>query len=269
MKIDATNFFGISDPADAHGWMEGLERVFSIMGCPDDCKLGIVVFLLEGNAYHWWELIRLSFTDHAAISWGDFRHAFYEHFYPKSYCDAKLVEFLMMVAKYEQKFIQLSRYALALMENEEDKYCRFEDGLREKIHSIVTVVYHTLFGVLFQAAMRVERSITEGRSPVERHQPCDCVGNSSQGPMNRSGYESRSFSSSRPIGFIYAASSTSHGSRQSQSFAQPSDSSSMRFTTLRTQRIDRSGRTQNPRFTSCDRYHTEPCQFGGSRYFVH
>ncbi|KAK9951233.1 hypothetical protein M0R45_006690 [Rubus argutus] len=173
----------------------------------------------------------------------------------------------MTVAEYEQKFIQLSRHALALVENEEDKYRQFEDGLREKIHSIVTVVYHTLFGVLFQAAMRVERSITEGRSPVERSRPFDCVGNSSQGPMNRSGYESRSFSSSRPIGFIYAASSTSRGSRQSQSFAQPSDSSSTRFTTLRTKMMDRSGRTQNPQFTSCDRYHTEPYQFGGSGYF--
>lgn len=75
-----------------------------------------------------------------------------------------------------QKFIYMSRYALALVANDEDKCHMFVDGLREQIRSVVTVVYHTQFGVLVQAAMRVERSINEGCSRVDRHRPFDSVG---------------------------------------------------------------------------------------------
>lgn len=92
--------------------------MFGILGCPDDRKLNIAVFLLEGNAYCLWDSLRLSFPVQAAISWADFKQAFFEHFYPNSYRDAKLAEFLrlvqgtMIVAEYEQKFINLSKYAL-------------------------------------------------------------------------------------------------------------------------------------------------------------
>lgn len=62
------------------------------------------------------------------------------------------------------------------MASEENKCRQFEDGLREEIRTAVAAVYHTQFGVLVQAAMRVERSINEGRSPVDRHRSFGTVG---------------------------------------------------------------------------------------------
>ncbi|XP_040363886.1 uncharacterized protein LOC121049795 [Rosa chinensis] len=252
--------------------MVRLERVFDVMGYPDDCKPSLAVFLLEENAYHWWELERQRYVGQVAISWTNFRLAFYEHFYPRSFHDAKLAEFLklvqgtMTVAQYEHRFIELSRYAPLLVANEEDKCRRFVDGLREEIRFVVTAIGHTRFVTLVQAAMRVEKSIDEGHAHVDMRRQFTSMGGPSQGLSKRGGSTSgSSFSGSRSSGFSYGGSFGSHGARQSQGSAQHSVGSSVRFpTSSGIQRTDRSGRALHPQCQTCGRYHSGPYQLGRS-----
>ena len=70
----------------------------------------------------------------------------------------------MSVAEYERKFIELARYALAIVTKEMYKCKRFEEGLRSEIRTSVTASTEWLdFAKLVEAALRVEKSLAEGR----------------------------------------------------------------------------------------------------------
>ncbi|KAF8378904.1 hypothetical protein HHK36_030253 [Tetracentron sinense] len=133
-RLEATSFSGSSDPADAEAWIQRLEKNFTLM------KL---------------------------LTWTDFRREFFEQYYTRTYRDDKQREFLrlvqgpMTVAQYKEKFTELSRFASTVVANELDRCRRFEDGLHGEIRSAVTATGWTEYGGLVQAAMRVERSITE------------------------------------------------------------------------------------------------------------
>ena len=105
------------------------------------------------------------------LSWADFKKLFQEKYYPKSYCDEKRKEFFslvqghMSVAEYEKKFTELAKYALAIVAEEADKCKRFEEGLRGEIRTLVIASTEWInFTKLVEAAMRVEKSLTEGKT---------------------------------------------------------------------------------------------------------
>ena len=71
----------------------------------------------------------------------------------------------MSVAEYERKFTELAKYALAIVTEEADKCKRFEEGLRGEIRTSVTASAEWVdFTKLVEAAMRVEKSLTEGKT---------------------------------------------------------------------------------------------------------
>ena len=67
------------------------------------------------------------------MSWDEFKRAFFDKFYPRSFCDAKRSEFLkltqgsMTVAEFEKKYI--SKYDTNMIEDEVERCKWFEDGL--------------------------------------------------------------------------------------------------------------------------------------------
>ncbi|KAL2465555.1 CCHC-type domain-containing protein [Abeliophyllum distichum] len=119
-KLGAKIFTGTTDPAIVEALMIKIERVFDVMGCPDDRKLRLATFLLEDGAYDWWQPVQNKYLDPSIITWTDFRRNFYDSYYPLSYKDTKQDEFLKLVqgsstvAEYQKKFIELSKYAQVL-----------------------------------------------------------------------------------------------------------------------------------------------------------
>ncbi|CAI9763146.1 unnamed protein product [Fraxinus pennsylvanica] len=67
------------------------------------------------------------------------REAFYETYYHPFYHDVKQNEFLrlvqrsMSVTEYHVKFVELSKYTIALVDDERDRCRQFEQGLRAEI----------------------------------------------------------------------------------------------------------------------------------------
>lgn len=51
-KLKAKMFISMTDPTVAESWMIKIERVFDVMGCPDDRKLRLVTFWIEGIVYY-------------------------------------------------------------------------------------------------------------------------------------------------------------------------------------------------------------------------
>ena len=115
--------------------MNHVEKCFRVIFCPEDKKLDLVTYMLHKRAKDWWRLIENRSADAGSLPSTDFKKAFKDKYYPKSYCDEKRIEFLrlvqgsMFVAEYEKKFTELARYALALKAKKADKCKRFEEGL--------------------------------------------------------------------------------------------------------------------------------------------
>lgn len=84
------------------------------------------------------------------------------------FLDEKRREFLRLVqgdetvAEYGKKFMELARYAITFIMNEEDKCMHFEEGLRTSIRALVTACAGSLdFSKLVEAAIRIEKCLVE------------------------------------------------------------------------------------------------------------
>ncbi|KAL5752145.1 hypothetical protein ACOSQ2_022652 [Xanthoceras sorbifolium] len=73
----------------------------------------------------------------------------------------KLVQGSKTMDAYENKFIELSRAAPHIVENEVNRCRKFKEGLRHEIKTYVSAVEHTEYGKLVESALRVERNINE------------------------------------------------------------------------------------------------------------
>ncbi|KAL2532905.1 CCHC-type domain-containing protein [Abeliophyllum distichum] len=82
----------------------------------------------------------------------------------------------MTVSEYQKKFVELSKYAQVLVADERDRFRRFEDGLREEIRTSLTSAEWTDLGKLVEAALRVEKSISERQIQRDQMKYRDSVG---------------------------------------------------------------------------------------------
>ncbi|XP_038880498.1 uncharacterized protein LOC120072161 [Benincasa hispida] len=112
----------------------GLERFKALGAVPfeEDSKVGLAAFLLQKEPEKWWKVISAKRASTDAMLWSEFKKAFEDKYYPSSFWDEKRDEFLrltqgrMSVTEYEQKFIELSQYALPIIAEEGDRYRKFE-----------------------------------------------------------------------------------------------------------------------------------------------
>ena len=100
------------------------------------------------------------------ITWDQFRQAFTDRFYPRSYQDAKIEEFFRLeqrsltVTKYEQRFLELVKMVPMILENEEHKCKRFMDGLNFRVKVHLAWASQNNFGELVEVALKVERTVS-------------------------------------------------------------------------------------------------------------
>ncbi|TYK14494.1 uncharacterized protein E5676_scaffold15G00050 [Cucumis melo var. makuwa] len=173
-KLGATVFEGSTDLADAEVWLNMLEKCFDVMSCPQERKVRLATFLLQKEAEGWWKSIIARRNDACTLDGQTFRGIFVEKYYPTTYCEAKRDEFLelkqgsLLVAEYERKYTELSRYVEMIVASESDRCRRFERGLRFEICTPVTAIAKwTNFSQLVETALRVEQSIVEEKSVME------------------------------------------------------------------------------------------------------
>ncbi|XP_022850147.1 uncharacterized protein LOC111372178 [Olea europaea var. sylvestris] len=69
----------------------------------------------------------------------------------------------MTVSEYHTKFVELSKYALVLANEENDKSRQFEENLRPDIRAMVTRQGHARFVPLVEATLRVEAALQAGQ----------------------------------------------------------------------------------------------------------
>ena len=132
----------------------------------------MIVTLLQGDAFDWWETVPNATVRPPMLTYTDFLREFRDRYIPEMYREEKMREFInlrqksMTVAEYEVKFTQLSHYAPVMVSTERDKCRKFEDGLHYDIRSRLTLSDTRTYQDLRAAATRVERLLKEN----ERYQ---------------------------------------------------------------------------------------------------
>ncbi|XP_028063784.1 uncharacterized protein LOC114266999 [Camellia sinensis] len=125
-------FLGGSNPYEAKVWLRQIKKLLNTSDIRNELdRVTMTAFQMEGVADHWWEMIR-STRQVETLTWRQFEDLFMEKYFPNSLRQEIIQEFLrlkqgkMSVTQYANRFEALSRYASAIVANEEDKVRRFE-----------------------------------------------------------------------------------------------------------------------------------------------
>ncbi|XP_059659237.1 uncharacterized protein LOC132306058 [Cornus florida] len=170
IKLTPPEFSGTTKPEEAEGWVRRMESIFAVMGTVEDQKINLATFMLKNKASYWWDTTKhllLTLGEKEMIFWNPFVKAFYEKYSPPIYKKEKEREFILLkqdkmsVADYEVKFTALSRFAPKLVQNEEEKYTKFQDGLEAVIKFRVSVFEEINYNRLVNKAMIAERDVKE------------------------------------------------------------------------------------------------------------
>ena len=111
-KLGARKYDRVGDPAKAWSWLEGNERVFSVMGSSDEQMVTYSAFLLRDRALDWWKAVHRRLLK--GVSSTQFKEEFLEKFYPTVYKDKKIEEFFkleqgtMSMIDYEKEVLGTS-----------------------------------------------------------------------------------------------------------------------------------------------------------------
>ncbi|GKF34806.1 zinc finger, CCHC-type, retrotransposon gag domain protein, partial [Tanacetum coccineum] len=87
-KLKPLAFRSAATPAEAEDWITHMEKLFQVLGCPDNFKTRLAAFKLEGDALSWWKAhLRTqvggdAFAD--TCTWVTFREIFYNRYFPAS-----------------------------------------------------------------------------------------------------------------------------------------------------------------------------------------
>ncbi|XP_038975808.1 uncharacterized protein LOC120106826 [Phoenix dactylifera] len=170
-------FQGTTESFEADNWLTEMEKAFAVLRCRDDEKLLFASYMLQGEAFNWWQMLEHKFEhDGEPLNWDKFRKAFYDKYFPRSVKPQKEQEFIhlkqrgMTVAEYEAKFTELAKFVLKLVEDEQDRVHKFEMGLKTEIRKQVVPYEFTTYAAVVNKALIIEREVNEAFAERERNQ---------------------------------------------------------------------------------------------------
>ncbi|XP_017227835.1 uncharacterized protein LOC108203426 [Daucus carota subsp. sativus] len=155
--LNLPEFNGTTDPVEARVWLKEIENYFEIVGVEEEKKTIFVGFMFRVEANYWWEAKR-GMEGTTTIPWDRFTHLLLEKYYPK-HLEIKFLELKqgnMTVAEYENKFSELSRFVPHLVDREENRSWRFQQGLKPWIRNRVAILEITSYATMVQKATIVE-----------------------------------------------------------------------------------------------------------------
>ncbi|XP_073024474.1 uncharacterized protein [Primulina eburnea] len=166
LKLDPPKFYGNEQASQADSWMCRMEQSLEAYGCDDRSKVCLAVYLLKDDAYDWWESVKALLEEtRGVITWGDFKKAFLEEYFPKVDKDSKVTEFFelkqgtMTVAEYAKKFSTLICYAPWVARNMQEKMHCFLMGLKPQIYDRVVANRSNTYAELLDRAKLAESGL--------------------------------------------------------------------------------------------------------------
>ncbi|XP_048502858.1 uncharacterized protein LOC125498650 [Beta vulgaris subsp. vulgaris] len=138
-KVKPSYFKGQSYPAFLENWIREFEKLFEVVNCPGNMRVGHAVLYLKDEADLWWRENGARLSAAEGFNWEAFVVALRGKFHPAFMRKQKAQEFInlrmgsMTIFEYYGKFIALSRFTLEVVATEELRAQRFKQGLTEEI----------------------------------------------------------------------------------------------------------------------------------------
>ncbi|KAF3776212.1 hypothetical protein EJ110_NYTH48825 [Nymphaea thermarum] len=128
----------------AKHWIEEIERIFVLLGMPEENKVNYGTYLLKGNALDWWKsTLEIRFAGQPSLSWMQFRDSFLDTYYHVHVRDQKMQEFLdlqqnqLNLKDYITRYRHLEAYCPHFYTTDGARAGKFVRGLREGLRSKV------------------------------------------------------------------------------------------------------------------------------------
>ncbi|XP_020216320.1 uncharacterized protein LOC109800050 [Cajanus cajan] len=185
-------FTGDADPEATDRWICKLEKIFAVLGCSPEKRLAYAVYMLVGEAEHWWRgTYQMLAARGVTIDWECFWTVFMEKYFSESVRHAK-----------EAEFMRLHQGGMTVSE-------KFADGLRYELKRVVVLMAIIEFPALVEKEKVVER--LEGGNRVAR--TAGGPSGSKKGESQRKPYDRPQPQQGSPV--IRQSSSAASGGRQS------------------------------------------------------
>jgi predicted aspartyl protease len=157
-------FASSPNPLLADDWLKSVEKMLNIAQCSDREKVLYASGRLTGPTADWWDSYTAAHDVVDTFTWAEFTMQLRNYHIPARPMKIKKKEFLslmqgsMSVSEYRDKFIQLSRYALDEVAEDERKQDHFIEGLNGPLQ--YALVAHTFpsFQRLLDKALAIEHN---------------------------------------------------------------------------------------------------------------
>ncbi|XP_058084588.1 uncharacterized protein LOC131232378 [Magnolia sinica] len=148
-------------------WKKQIDKILTAMKCDEYQKVELAIYMLEGEADHWWDSIVRMNLRVEAWTWAQFCKKFDNKYFPLYVKNQKAREFMKLeqgdltVHQYDAKFTELSRFITFLVSDETCKAQKFEEGLRASIRSRLTPFLQKTYAEVLKCVLSVEKDINE------------------------------------------------------------------------------------------------------------
>ncbi|XP_019190623.1 PREDICTED: uncharacterized protein LOC109185060 [Ipomoea nil] len=138
-------FAGEEDPIVLEEWMRTFDKIFSVIGCPEERRVELATFYFSLEADLWWIHEGPACLEEPEFGWSALKDRMHERFYPAHVRAAMYEEFLhlqqgsLSVVEYHKKFLELAHFARMLVPTELTKVEKFVAGLNYEARKALTV----------------------------------------------------------------------------------------------------------------------------------
>ena len=143
-----------------------IQRKLEPFECQDRDKVLLAAHQLTGTALAWWENYCAAAEDASTITWKEFVKEFRRYHIPSATMKRKADKFRalqqgsMSVEEYTRQFMELARYVLEEVNDDEKKQDMFKKGLNPELQTLLTPQIYPDFNTLMNKAILTERAKT-------------------------------------------------------------------------------------------------------------
>ncbi|KAK9740123.1 hypothetical protein RND81_03G013200 [Saponaria officinalis] len=156
---------GVCNPVLLEAWIREMEKLFTATQCPEDQKIDIASYYLQREADNWWAISKIALQETLGFNRARFCEALKKRFYPDELKWLKEREFLQLeqgnlsVQAYADKFLELSRFATAIVPDETVRVRRFEKNLTPKVRTVLAGSPSVTFQQAYDRSLSVYESV--------------------------------------------------------------------------------------------------------------
>nr|GFB03246.1 zinc finger, CCHC-type, retrotransposon Gag domain protein [Tanacetum cinerariifolium] len=166
-KLKPLTFRSDATPAEAEDWITYMEKLFQVLGCPNNFKTRLAAFKLEGDALSWWkahlhtQVGGDAFTD--TCTWVAFREIFYNWYFSASEQQRYEREYRSICqldrensGEYMKRFTRLASFVGAAAGDAQRQARHFKWGLKKWVLDQTVNTDYTNVAQVAAAARNIE-----------------------------------------------------------------------------------------------------------------